>query len=74
MVVLTFLLSMRVIPLLPRDGVLEPNMSRKLSLTGWPFALVGFGMMLDRAIVGWFFMMTEKVGAESDGECLVVLM
>ena len=74
MVMLTFLLSMRVIPLLPRDGVLEPNMSRKLSLTGWPFALVGFGMMLDPAIVEWFFVMAENVGAGADCECLAVLM
>ena len=65
---------MREIPVLPRDDELEPNMSRKLSLTGWPFALVGVGMVLGQVNVGWFFVTAEKVGAGSDSECLVVLM
>ena len=47
MVMLTFFLSMRGIPELLRDGVLAPKMSRKLSLTGWPFAFWRFGIVFD---------------------------
>ena len=35
---LTFFLSLRGIPLPLRDGVLGPKRSKKLILTGWPFA------------------------------------
>ena len=57
-VMLTFFLSMRGIPELLRDGVLDPKMSRKLILTGWPFALCAFGIVADI-----FFGMIDKVDA-----------
>ena len=44
---LTFFLSMRETPVLLRDDVLAPKISRKLILTGWPFALGRFGIVFD---------------------------
>ena len=49
-VMLTFFLSIRVIPELLRDDALAPNISRKLILTGWPFTLGVFGIVLDRVM------------------------
>ena len=46
-VVLTFILSIRAIPELLRDDVLAPKISRKLILTGRPFAFWTFGIVID---------------------------
>ena len=49
---LTFFLSPRGIPLPLRDGVLGPKRSKKLILTGWPFAFRKGAMVIVEQITG----------------------
>ena len=49
---LTFFLSPRGIPLPLRDGVVGPKRSKKLILTGWPFAFRKGAMVIEEQVTG----------------------
>ena len=53
-VLLTFFLSWRGVPLPLRDGVPGAKRSKKLILTGWPFALRRGAMLVERGVDGLF--------------------
>lgn len=72
-VLLAFFLSMFGVPLPLRVGVLAPKRSKKLNLTGWPFALRST-MLAEVWITGRLNVVAEVTDGGSNNGCLVVLI